>query len=684
MPARPLRRALRRLSTFLPLVCGLLIVGVGEPADASDDQPPVAPRGDRLPDGAVARLGAAQLGAGGYQVVLTPDGRRLIGANESLNVRVWDAITGALIETRQLPGPPHPGRPYGQVYLSPDGTRLVSVQPQSLEIWDVAAGARLRSVPRLAPLVTGRGGAVRGGPVQPAPVYGGSFAPDGQSFAAGEQADIAKFVISLYDLQTGSRRSVTQQTGTVSDPIFSPDGKRIAAMTFKARRLHVWSVASGNELWHTDETSDRPTWSKDGRWLAVYEVRNGGKLRDAETGREASFPTPPARGGYRFGPDSHTLLYVADNELVFWDVTTRQTTRTLRGVGMPFAFAPDGRSFYSLNPRDPVLQRWETATGKPLFPDGRGDGHLTGVRALAVSPDGKLAASLAPRESARLWDLATGRLLHAFLGDDGSDLAFSPDTGIVFTPDNRGLLIQTGSQQVRRYDVKDYKELCLYAATGWVHEFRPTADGTRLIGSQSEGMSGRWLMWDLQTGWLKESNLGARPTPLGAIAPDGSVIVEGDGAVIDVPTGLPRATLTTADQLEPWFAISADGKLAAAAVLDPGGDRDGPNRKPRGVQVWGLATGKPLAHIACGDIDRTRPAFSPDGRTLATCEADGFRLWNVATGRQVHYQPAHERQHGISRAFADTMVFAPDGRRLLTGHADGSILVWDVSAAGQR
>jgi WD40 repeat protein len=659
-----------RFIRSLPLVVALGAVAVAGSAEAGDGQPPAPQRrdlyGDALPDGAVARLGTVKLRAAGFHVTLTPDGRRLIGINDRFGIREWDAATGELITMRHLPGSPNPGAPYGKVYLSRDASRLASVQPQALEFWDMSAGARLRTTPRLAPTLSARGGAAR-----PASLFGGSFAPDNLTFAAGEQSDTSRFALGLYDLRTGARRTLAEASATISDPVFSSDGKRIAVNVGKARNLVVRDVASGRELWHTAKTGDRPRWSPDGRWLVADEISGGLKLWDAETGRPAPFTPPPVRGGYCFSPDSRLLLVNANEDLICWDLAAGRTTQTIRGAGAPAAFAPDGRSIYT-STIGPVLGRWDIATGQSLFPDTRALGHILSVRELAVSPDGRFVLSASPYDNARLWDLATSRTVHTFPSKDIS--------GVAFTPDSRGVLLKVGYRDIQLWDLGDKREVRRFSASDSIQAFQVTADGTGLV-----AWLGQWAFWDMRVGGQPQRTApGPSRTELATITPDGRRAVESSGRVVDLATGDLLFALPTDDRIGLWFGISNDSKLAAAPVYDAATGRDGPLRKPRGVQVWDLTTGKALARIACGDIDRTRPAFSPDGRTLATCEDDGFRLWDVATGREVHRQPAHEYQRGVSLAFANTMAFAPDGRTLITAHQDGTLLVWDVAAAVRR
>jgi WD40 repeat protein len=71
-------------------------------------------------------------------------------------------------------------------------------------------------------------------------------------------------------------------------------------------------------------------------------------------------------------------------------------------------------------------------------------------------------------------------------------------------------------------------------------------------------------------------------------------------------------------------------------------------------------------------------AFSPDGRFVATCGADGWaRRWNVATGQAEG--PALSHPHPVW-----AVCFSPDGRHLLTGSgprddSSGEARLWDAA-----
>ena len=84
---------------------------------------------------------------------------------------------------------------------------------------------------------------------------------------------------------------------------------------------------------------------------------------------------------------------------------------------------------------------------------------------------------------------------------------------------------------------------------------------------------------------------------------------------------------------------------------------------------------------AVTDEDRmaSTPAFSPDGRMLASGSADDtIILWEVGDPSASLDQPLRISlaEH---TATVWSVVFSPDGRTLASGSADGTIILWDVS-----
>ena len=142
-----------------------------------------------------------------------------------------------------------------------------------------------------------------------------------------------------------------------------------------------------------------------------------------------------------------------------------------------------------------------------------------------------------------------------------------------------------------------------------------------------------------------------------AFSPNGRTIALGgpDSTLWDVDRGQQLHELATQNAAGHDYSVafSPDGSLIASVTE---GDSH--------IYLWNVAAGRELRALDCkcyGGFFSV--AFSPNGQTLATVFDNEVRIWDVASGQQLHILEV-----------ADEFVFSPDSRMIVDDHLD----LWDV------
>jgi WD40 repeat protein len=112
-------------------------------------------------------------------------------------------------------------------------------------------------------------------------------------------------------------------------------------------------------------------------------------------------------------------------------------------------------------------------------------------------------------------------------------------------------------------------------------------------------------------------------------------------------------------------AFSPDGRTVA--VINPS------------LEMWSVADPahpRRLGYSKGDIVTGADPAFSPDGRVLATAGQQNVILWNVTDPVP---RPTQIAVLSASPSFVNAVLFSPDGSILASGYADGTMVLWNTA-----
>jgi WD40 repeat protein len=501
-----------------------------------------------------------------------------------------------------------------------------------------------------------------------------TLSPDGRTCA-----ELAG-TITIWSTADGAVvRRFAAKDGGYTAMAFAPDGKTLVAGD-DVGAIHVFTIATGKEQRSFGVANVKGTnalaVSPDGKRLATHGGGDGFlRLWDLARGTEEralDLPQgelPDGPGSIVFSPDSRTLLAGVRKgvrtALRSWDVLSGKPGRAWVDdptIGLIPAVSPDGKLLATMNDAG-VIRLWDMETGKEKHPR---EASPCGVQAVCFQPDGKALWTLGTDFALRKWEAATGRLLskpHALVR--GSNPVFCG-----------GRLVSSRNGKVVLYDATTGK--ALRSAPGDRGVVAP--DGKRMA---TTGPDRRVRLYDIETGKLVHTRAlpaegetpgGPRPVVRGFTADGKSLILQGDVvSVWDVQTGNQKASwslwrskvLTRPETDKKFKGRPGPRKGAGKGTIPDGRDRPRPDFEDK---IESVALSPDGSKIAFGVRKyRLPPAGGP---VTDYCR---LMILETMTAKLLH-------QADVEEDDLRHMAFSPNGKFLAAG-GTWAARVWEVGTA---
>jgi WD40 repeat protein len=294
--------------------------------------------------------------------------------------------------------------------------------------------------------------------------------------------------------------------------------------------------------------------------------------------------------------------------------------------------------------------------------------HSQAVRALAVSPDGRLLASGGNDSEIKLWSLPDGKLLKTLKEHGGFTVA------LAFTKSGQSLISGAHDQSVKVWELPEVRLKATFNTDNWgVSAVSVSPDDRLLAAAESKGTI---IVWNLETGQkLASMASGGEDVESLAFAKHGVLAAAYQGGTV-------KQWWSDGSQHHSTVLSERGGKIAVnrdrsvLASIGPQRDR---------VTTWFLSgTGflsEPQGRavrtfVGYPDAGVEALVLTHDDRILAFAADEHVLLWSLMDGQHLNTLVGHTRR-------ISSLAVTPDSKVLVSADWDGTIILWDLASGKQ-
>ncbi len=378
----------------------------------------------------------------------SPDGMRVLTSAGDSQIKLWNSVTGALINTFELDG-----LELTYAEFNNSGTKIVTKSEiYNIYIWDASTFGLLSTLEGHTNIITQV-----------------IFSPTGDLIASSSDDRTAK----IWDAGNGNLLyTLKGHSNDVKSVGFSPDEKLLVTAAEDNTAI-IWDVATGGLLYTLSGHTGRVAYaafSPDGKYVVTVSDDNTAKVwNPADGSLVATFSGHSDNVKYAaFSPNKQYVVTASDDNTVqVWETTTGNLVNVLAGHTDRVVYAeysPDGSLIVTAS-WDKTAKIWNAASGDLLYTLA---GHTGKVPHAGFNPGGNRIVTSSDDWTARIWSLDDFEI---YL-EDTSDSLWA-----IVAPELINIDVEMGTVMVN-----DVKDLVVTEFLSNESDFPVTIDSIRIIG----------------------------------------------------------------------------------------------------------------------------------------------------------------------------------------------------------